>query len=99
MTGRSEDARRESGRKSGSGRESGREREVESGREGEGAHAHAQHQRDKAEHLLQRARQSTDPDEAARLRDQGEQLKERSEQALREEHEPPPGDVHEEYPG
>jgi hypothetical protein len=69
------------------------------GREGEGAHARAQHQRDKAEHLLQRARRSTDPEEAARLREQGEQLKERSERALSEEHEPSPGDLHEEYPG
>ncbi|MBT2439503.1 hypothetical protein J7E93_05065 [Streptomyces sp. ISL-36] len=74
-------------------------RHEESGREGEGAHAHAQYQRDKAEHLLQRARRSTDPEEAARLREQGEQLKERSERALREEHEPRPDDLHEEYPG
>jgi hypothetical protein len=68
-------------------------------REGEAAHAHAQHQRDKAEHLLQRARSSTDPEEAARLRDQGERLKERSEKALSEEHEPRPDDLHERYPG
>ncbi|MCT4351573.1 DUF6381 family protein [Streptomyces sp. Je 1-79] len=71
----------------------------QSRREGEGAHAHAQYQRDKAENLLQRARRSADPEEAARLREQGEQLKERSEQALREEHEPRPDDLHEPYPG
>ncbi|MFG2773180.1 DUF6381 family protein [Streptomyces sp. NPDC048350] len=71
----------------------------ESRREGEAAHAHAQYQRDKAENLLQRARRSADPEEAARLREQGEQLKERSEQALREEHEPWPDDLHERYPG
>ncbi|MEU6879536.1 DUF6381 family protein [Streptomyces sp. NPDC046712] len=69
------------------------------GREGEGAHAHAQYQRDKAENLLQRARRTTDPEEAARLREQGERLKERSERALSEEHEPWPDDLHERYPG
>ncbi|GGT73316.1 DUF6381 family protein [Streptomyces lateritius] len=74
-------------------------RHEESRRESEGAHAHAQYQRDKAEHLLQRARRSTDPEEAARLREQGERLKEGSERALAEENEPRPGDLHEEYPG
>ncbi|MEU9996593.1 DUF6381 family protein [Streptomyces sp. NPDC048370] len=68
-------------------------------REGEAAHAHAQYERDKAENLLQRARRSGDPEEAARLREQGERLKERSEQVLREEHEPWPDDQHERYPG
>ncbi|MFD9034980.1 DUF6381 family protein [Streptomyces sp. NPDC059567] len=69
------------------------------GREGEAAHAHAQYQRDKAENLLQRARRSTDAEEAARLRERGERLKERSERALSEEHEPWPDDLHERYPG
>ncbi|MEV4946412.1 DUF6381 family protein [Streptomyces sp. NPDC053755] len=68
-------------------------------REGEGAHARARYERDKAENLLQRARGSADPEEAARLRDQGEQLKEGSERALREEPGPPADDLHEEYPG
>ncbi|MFF7177293.1 DUF6381 family protein [Streptomyces sp. NPDC008121] len=68
-------------------------------REGEGAHARAGYERDKAENLLQQARRSTDPAEAARLRDQGEQLKERSERALREEPAPPADDLREEYPG
>ncbi|MDT9687170.1 DUF6381 family protein [Streptomyces sp. P9(2023)] len=70
----------------------------ESRREGEVAHAHAQYERDRAENLLQRARRSTDPAEAARLRDQGERLKERSERALREEHEPWPDDQQERHP-
>ncbi|WP_267243313.1 DUF6381 family protein [Streptomyces sp. PR69] len=63
------------------------------------ARIHAEHERDKAEQLFQRARQSTDPQEAERLRYRAEQLRERSEAALRATSQDEPGDIRGETPG
>lgn len=59
---------------------------------------HAEYERDKAEQLVRKARRSTDPEEAERLRYKAEQLKEHSETALRHEPEQEAGDIREEYP-
>jgi hypothetical protein len=59
---------------------------------------HAEHERDKAEQLLQQAARSPDPQEAERLRYRGEQLRERSEAVLQDEPHAEPGDVREEHP-
>ncbi|WP_455354913.1 DUF6381 family protein [Streptomyces sp. SYSU K217416] len=58
----------------------------------------AEYERDKAEELLRKARNSANPEEAERLRYRAEQLKEHSEAALRHEPEQQPGDIREEYP-
>lgn len=62
----------------------------------------AEHERDRAEHLLHRAALSTDPAEAERLRYRAEQMKEHSEAVLRREVEKKtgdlPGEAPEEYP-
>ncbi|MFF3324897.1 DUF6381 family protein [Streptomyces sp. NPDC002889] len=60
---------------------------------------HAQHDRDKAEQLLQRAGRSIDPEEAERLRYRAEQLRVRSEAALRHEPGDEPGDLRHAPPG
>ncbi|MDH2390727.1 MULTISPECIES: DUF6381 family protein [Streptomyces] len=53
----------------------------------------AERERDKAERLFQRARQSIDPQEAERLRYRAEQLRERSEAVLRATPQEEPGDM------
>ncbi|MEU0395349.1 DUF6381 family protein [Streptomyces sp. NPDC006208] len=63
--------------------------------EQESSRLHAEHDRDKAEQLLQRASRSTDPDEAERLRYRAEQLRIKSEATLRGEPGDEPGDIRE----
>ncbi|MGW1023608.1 DUF6381 family protein [Streptomyces sp. NPDC002577] len=62
------------------------------------ARVRAEHLRDKAEQLLQRAQRSTDPAEAERLRHEAKKLQDQTEPVLRHEPGPEIGDLREEYP-